>query len=204
MYVLPPLPPCDRADAEQIIPQDLLRKYIQYARDRIRPQLHQMDQDKISRLYADLRRESLSTGSYPITVRHLESMIRMSEASAKMHLREYVRSDDIDLAIQVMVGSFVSAQKSSIKKQLERGFRYVPLCLPLSLDGELIRRCRKYLRVATDHEEVLAFLLGQLVKDKVRYHTLRDGDSPSSVTIKIADFEERVRPPSCSSETSNR
>lgn len=84
-----------------------------------------MDQDKISSLYTDLRRESLSTGSYPITVRHLESMIRMAEASAKMHLREYVRSDDIDLAIQVMVGSFVSAQKSSIKKHLERGFRCV-------------------------------------------------------------------------------
>lgn len=89
----------------------------------MKPQLHQMDNDKISRLYSDLRRESLSTGSYPITVRHLESMIRMSEASAKMHLREYVRGDDIDLAIQVTVGSFVSAQKSSIKKQLERGFR---------------------------------------------------------------------------------
>jgi DNA replication licensing factor MCM2 len=52
---------------------------------------------------------------------------------------------------------------------------------------------RKYLRVATDHEEVLAFLLGQLVKDKARYHTLRDGVSPASVDIKISEFEERVR-----------
>lgn len=51
---------------------------------------------------------------------------------------------------------------------------------------------RKYLRVATDHEEVLAFLLGQLVKDKARYHTLRDGVSPSSVIIKLSEFEERV------------
>lgn len=109
----------------QLIPQDLLRKYIQYARDRITPKLHQMDEPKISALYSDLRQESLSTGSYPITVRHLESIIRMSEASAKMHLREFVRSDDIDLAIRVTVGSFVSAQKSSIKKQLERGFRFV-------------------------------------------------------------------------------
>lgn len=47
-------------------------------------------------------------------------MIRMSEASAKMNMREYVRSDDIDLAIQVTVGSFVNAQKMSIKKTLER------------------------------------------------------------------------------------
>ena len=103
-----------------IIPQDLLKKYIMYARDHVRPKLHDLDQDRLSRLYADLRRESLSTGSYPITVRHLESMIRMAEASAKMALREYVRADDIDLAISVTVGSFVNAQKMSIKKTLER------------------------------------------------------------------------------------
>ena len=91
-----------------------------YAKEMIKPKLQQLDQEKLARLYADLRRESLATGSFPITVRHLESMIRMSEASAKMNLREYVRSDDIDLAIQVTVGSFVNAQKMSIKKTLER------------------------------------------------------------------------------------
>jgi DNA replication licensing factor MCM2 len=37
-----------------------------------------------------------------------------------MALREYVRADDIDLAIEVAVGSFVSAQKMSIKKTLQR------------------------------------------------------------------------------------
>jgi hypothetical protein len=91
-----------------------------YAKEMIKPKLHQLDQEKLARLYSDLRRESLATGSFPITVRHLESMIRMAEASAKMNLREYVRSDDIDLAIQVTVGSFVNAQKISIKKTLER------------------------------------------------------------------------------------
>lgn len=104
----------------QIIPQEILRKYIMYAREKIHPKLHNLDQDKLAQLFADLRRESLSTGSFPITVRHLESMIRMSEASAKMHLREFVRADDIDLAISVTVGSFVNAQKLSIKKTLER------------------------------------------------------------------------------------
>ena len=44
----------------------------------------------------------------------------MAEASAKMHLREYVRTDDVDLAISVAVGSFVSAQKLSVKRSLER------------------------------------------------------------------------------------
>ena len=103
-----------------MIPQDLLRKYIMYAREKMRPKLYDLDQEKLARLFADLRRESLATGSFPITVRHLESMIRMAEASAKMALREYVRADDIDLAISVTVGSFVSAQKMSIKRTLER------------------------------------------------------------------------------------
>lgn len=133
-----------------------------------------MDQEKISRLYAELRRESISTGSFPITVRHLESIIRMSEASAKMHLREFVRSDDIDLAIQVTVGSFVSAQKSSVRKQLQRGFR-------------------KYLRVAKDDEEVLAFLLGNLIKDRARYLAAKNGNvMPDSVTVKVEELAKKA------------
>lgn len=51
------------------IPQELLRKYILYAREKCRPKLYQMDQDKVARLFADMRRESLATGAYPITVR---------------------------------------------------------------------------------------------------------------------------------------
>ncbi|KAF2487097.1 MCM2/3/5 family-domain-containing protein [Neohortaea acidophila] len=53
------------------IPQDLLRKYILYAREHCRPKLYQIDQDKIARLFADMRRESLATGAYPITVSFL-------------------------------------------------------------------------------------------------------------------------------------
>ena len=91
-----------------------------YARERVRPKLYELDSEKLARLFADLRRESAATGSFPITVRHLESMIRMAEASARMSLREYVRADDIDLAISVAVESFVNAQKMSIKKTLQR------------------------------------------------------------------------------------
>src|SRR5205823_4385453 len=51
------------------IPQQLLRKYILYARQHCRPKLYQIDQDKVARLFADMRRESMATGAYPITVR---------------------------------------------------------------------------------------------------------------------------------------
>jgi DNA replication licensing factor MCM2 len=55
-------------DQEDQIPQELLRKYILYAGEKIKPKLYQIDQDKVARLFADMRRESLATGAYPITV----------------------------------------------------------------------------------------------------------------------------------------
>ena len=51
-------------------------------------------------VYAELRRESGVSQGMPIAVRHLESIIRMSEAHAAMHLREYVQEADIDTAIR--------------------------------------------------------------------------------------------------------
>lgn len=81
-----------------------------------------MDMDKVSRVYADLRRESVTTGSFPITVRHLESILRIAEAFAKMRLSEFVSSWDLDRAIKVTVDSFVGAQKISVRRQLQRSF----------------------------------------------------------------------------------
>ncbi|KAJ2820215.1 MCM DNA helicase complex subunit, partial [Coemansia sp. 'formosensis'] len=78
------------------IPQDLLRKYIMYARETVSPRISDRFSDRIAHLYAELRRESLATASVPITVRHIESMVRLAEAHARMHLRDYVRNDDIE------------------------------------------------------------------------------------------------------------
>ena len=54
---------------------------------------------QVARLYSDLRRESSTSGGVPIAVRHIESVMRMAEARARMHLRESVREDDVDVAI---------------------------------------------------------------------------------------------------------
>ena len=44
--------------------QDLLKKYILYARQRVEPKLQFMDQDKVAKMYSDLRRESMATGRF--------------------------------------------------------------------------------------------------------------------------------------------
>merc|ERR1719346_31472 len=102
------------------IPQDLLKKYILYAREKVHPKLHDMDQDKVAKMYSDLRRESMTTGSIPITVRHIESMIRMAEAHARMHLRDYVNEDDVNMAIRIMLESFIATQKFSVMRSMRK------------------------------------------------------------------------------------
>ncbi|KAG7113104.1 DNA replication licensing factor mcm2 like protein [Verticillium longisporum] len=63
-------------------------------------------------------------------VRHLEAIIRISEAFCRMRLSEYCSSHDIDRAIAVTVESFVGSQKVSCKKALARAFAKYTLARP--------------------------------------------------------------------------
>lgn len=108
---------------ERAIPQDLLRKYIYFARHKITPIMYtNVYEDKLKELYASLRRESIATGSYPITVRHFESIIRVAEAFARMELHDFISEENIQLAIKVTIQSFIGAQKLSVRRSLQQSF----------------------------------------------------------------------------------
>ena len=47
-------------------------------------------------------------------------MIRMSEAHARMHLREYVNDDDVNMAVRIMLESFIATQKFSIMRGMRK------------------------------------------------------------------------------------
>lgn len=81
-----------------------------------------MEQDKVARMYAELRRESMATGSIPITVRHIESVIRLAEANAKMHLRNMVVEEDVNIGIRVVLESFIETQKFTVARQMRKTF----------------------------------------------------------------------------------
>ena len=51
------------------IPQDLLKKYIVYAKQNVHPKLSDVDQDKIAKMYSQLRQESLV--SFYLRISHL-------------------------------------------------------------------------------------------------------------------------------------
>ncbi|KAI4457476.1 dna replication licensing factor mcm family member [Holotrichia oblita] len=146
------------------ISQEMLKKYIVYARENIHPKLQNMDQDKVANIYSQLRQESLATGSLPITVRHIESIIRMAEANAKIHLRDYVHEDDVNMAIRMMLESFVETQKYSVMKSMKQVFQ-------------------RYLLFKKDHSELLFYILRQLAKDQLTF--IRGTNTADALTIEI-------------------
>ncbi|XP_066582953.1 DNA replication licensing factor Mcm2 isoform X1 [Prorops nasuta] len=156
------------------IPQELLKKYIVYAKQNVHPTINNIDQDKVAKLYSQLRQESLATGSLPITVRHIESMIRMSEASAKMHLRDHVQEDDINFAIQMTLDSFVDTQKYSVMKSMRQTFQ-------------------KYLAYKKDHSELLYYILRQLTLDTLAFQKALHGNNIATIEISEKDLLDRAK-----------
>uniref|UniRef100_A0A7S0WTV5 DNA replication licensing factor MCM2 n=1 Tax=Chlamydomonas leiostraca TaxID=1034604 RepID=A0A7S0WTV5_9CHLO len=163
----------DPAADPDVLPQDLLKKYITYAKQHCRPQLQQADYDRIQRVYTELRKAAAASHGMPIAVRHLESLIRMSEAHAKMHLRSYVADDDINAAIRQLVGSFIQTQKYSVHKTLERRFR-------------------AFLTHGSDYHQLLMSLLRGLLSDAQRAARLM-GDAASSYKIPLRSLEARAQ-----------
>jgi len=96
------------------VKSSLMRKYIRYARIQIKPRLHKSEDELIAKLYVELRKISTRNAGMPISVRHLESIIRIAEAHARIYLREYVSNNDVSLAIKVGL-ELLDAKASIIK-----------------------------------------------------------------------------------------
>lgn len=144
------------ADAVEPVPQELLRKYVAYAKRFVKPKLSSGDLPKISQVYAELRRESVTREGMPVAVRHIESIIRMSEARAAMRLSEHVSSEDIDAAIAVMLASFIGTQKLSVQKSLQKKFA-------------------RYTHFHRDYDQLLLEILRGIVREMQYWDTVGGG-----------------------------
>ncbi len=92
------LPP----EFRDIIPPELLRKYIAYARKYVKPRWTKEAKDIIMEFYINLRSKSSDPNSpIAITARQLEALIRLAEAEAKMRLSPLVEREDAERAIRL-------------------------------------------------------------------------------------------------------
>merc|ERR1740139_98459 len=121
-----------KAEHVEPIDQDLLKYYIIYARQNVHPSVAGADTDKIANFYRDLRAEAFRSGGAPMTARHVDSLVRIAEANARMELRHHVSAKDVDNAIAVMLESFIQSQKHQVAEELRKRFRkYITKAVPL-------------------------------------------------------------------------
>jgi len=89
---------------EPIIPKEMLRKYVAYAKSNIVPKLTDEAIEYLSDEYVRTRNSGLTVGRFrtvPITARQLESTIRLAEAAAKARLSNLVSIED------AMLGKYI-------------------------------------------------------------------------------------------------
>ena len=95
-----------REGEDMLIPRDLFRKYVAYAKQKIKPRLSDEAVREIKKFYIDLRNKPVSSETVlrpiPISARQLQALIRMSEASAKIRLSNVVTKEDAQKAIDIM------------------------------------------------------------------------------------------------------
>lgn len=77
---------------------DILRDYIAYARENIEPKISDEASNKLVKAYVDMRKVGSGYGQITAYPRQLESLIRISEAHARMRLSEVVELQDVEEA----------------------------------------------------------------------------------------------------------
>lgn len=90
-----------------LIPIDLLKKYIKYARSNVHPKLTPEAGEVIKNFYIDLRKKNKDDENAAVAVvaRHLEGYIRMAEAYAKMALEPYVSKTHAEEVLELALRS---------------------------------------------------------------------------------------------------
>ncbi|KAK5264703.1 MCM DNA helicase complex subunit [Exophiala xenobiotica] len=82
-----------------------LKKYVQYAKSRCKPNLTKQASDYIVNSYADLRNDQMKANqrrTSPLTARTLETLIRLSTAHAKVRLSSRVEKEDALIAEELL------------------------------------------------------------------------------------------------------
>jgi len=169
-----------RKDAEPFtgggeINTEILRSYLEYAKKHVHPRLTTKAAKILQRLYLDMRANASLGQSIPVTTRHLESLVRLSQARARLELRDEVTAEDaqdvVDLLQESLLDTFTSdTGQVDLKRKngLSRASQVKTLLSALSHESKIrnsklfskveIQRVAKALKINKDIDSLIDIL----------------------------------------------
>lgn len=150
------------AQADSMLPTDLIKKYVAFCRNTIHPRLSGDAAEVLKNHYVSIRsqmHERLkisgdSQQAIPITVRQLEAIVRISEALARMEMRTVADVNHVNEAIRLFkISTFQAATASAIDTSGSPGFM------------QQVQRAERYIksRLAVGSKITRAMLLEQML-----------------------------------------
>ncbi|KAH8602992.1 MCM2/3/5 family-domain-containing protein [Bisporella sp. PMI_857] len=177
----------ENAASEEVLPIEFLTSYISYARANCQPKISPEASKELVDSYIEMRKlgEDVRAAERRITAttRQLESMIRLSEAHAKMRLSEIVTRDDVIEAVRLI--------KSALK-QAATDARTGLIDMSLLTEGTSASERRR----KADLSKALLSLLDDMTRQgqAARYaEVLKRMTEQSTVPVEPGEFAEAVR-----------
>ncbi|CAI2384338.1 unnamed protein product [Moneuplotes crassus] len=119
-------------DEDQILTPEFIKKYVTFAKRTCFPKLSKEACEILKSFYISLRVNSSGHNSIPVTSRQLDSIIRLSQAKAKLELRSIVTREDAEIVVKLiqeslfetnydLVGFKATIDKIAGKKKVDKG-----------------------------------------------------------------------------------
>ncbi|KAF5366374.1 hypothetical protein D9615_010664 [Tricholomella constricta] len=172
-------------DTEDILPLQELSAYIDYARSKIHPVITEAAGTELVSSYVEMRNMGddprASEKRITATTRQLESMIRLSEAHARMRFSEFVELQDVKEACRLM--------REAIRTSADSRTGKIDMGMLNTGTGQGRRKMRDDMR-----KEVLGLLQGAGGARGIKWSEAikRLGDQ-SSVKVDVAEFSEVIK-----------
>lgn len=183
----------EHVSLDDVLPVEFLTTYINYAKETMKPVITESAKTELVRAYVGMRKIGDDSRSdekrITATTRQLESMIRLSEAHAKMRLSNEVKLEDVQEAVRLIRSaikdyatdpktgkidmSLVQTGKSVIQRKLQEDL------------------AREVLRILTDHiADSMSF--NELIKQINEHSQDRVDSSDISDALSRLQQEDRV------------
>ncbi|EOB12047.1 DNA replication licensing factor mcm4 [Nosema bombycis CQ1] len=179
----------ENENVTDFIGMDLMRAYIDEAR-RIEPRLTEESKKALAKSYVDLRQMD-NGNSITATTRQLESLIRLSEAHAKMRFSQFIETSDVIEALRIVKESLLMYAIDPVTGKIDMDMVISGVSASKAkLIDDLKQEIHKLLRKKSNLEEIIA---NTKANDKLIKEALHELENEELITKDINGMYERVK-----------